>query len=62
MREQSRSIEIWRQDPDNADLWHAAHGVIINTSALNEREAYFEIVRLQYYSAAKGQPLPHVVS
>ncbi len=38
--------EVWQQDPENPDFWHGKHGVIINTAALNEREFYFDIIRL----------------
>jgi hypothetical protein len=38
--------EVWSQDLENSDLWHGKHGVIVNTAALNEREFYFDIIRL----------------
>lgn len=38
--------ETWTQDSHDLELWHGKHGLIINTSALNEREAYFEIERI----------------
>lgn len=57
MSERTRTIEIWRQDPENPDLWHGAHGVIINTAALEERKAYFDIVKLQHCPAEAGEPL-----
>lgn len=40
------SIEVWRQDTDNQDLWHGDNHLIVNTAALQEREAYYEIVRI----------------
>lgn len=38
--------ELWRQLPDEPDLWHGEHGVLINTAALLEREAFFEVTRI----------------
>lgn len=38
--------EVWYQDPEDPDLWRGEHGVIVNTSALNEREFYYEIIRV----------------
>jgi hypothetical protein len=38
--------EIWIQDVENPDLWHGKHGVMINTAALSEREAFFEVTRI----------------
>jgi hypothetical protein len=38
--------EVWQQDTENSDFWHGKHGVIINTAALNEREFYYDIIRL----------------
>ncbi len=42
-----RPVEIWTRDPEDKDLWHGAHGVIVNTAALEEREHYFSIQRRQ---------------
>jgi hypothetical protein len=41
-----KTSEVWYQDQENADMWHGRHGVIINTAALNEREFYFDIIRI----------------
>jgi hypothetical protein len=38
--------EVWYQDLENADLWHGKHGVIVNTAALNEREFFYDIIRI----------------
>jgi hypothetical protein len=38
--------EIWTQDIENPDLWHGNYGVMLNTAALNEREAFFEVTRV----------------
>jgi hypothetical protein len=38
--------EVWYQDTENGDMWHGKHGVIVNTAALNEREFYFDIIRI----------------
>lgn len=48
--------EIWTQDTENPDLWHGNYGVMINTAALNEREAYFDVIRI---SAMPQEPLSH---
>ncbi len=42
----NKKIEIWRQDNETQDLWHGENNLIINTSALNERETYLEIMRI----------------
>lgn len=36
--------EVWTQDELDANLWHGPHGVIVNTSALEQRKAFFEII------------------
>ena len=41
----SKPTELWRQLPDEPDLWHGENGVILNSAALLEREFYFDIVR-----------------
>jgi hypothetical protein len=41
-----KTSEVWYQDRDDADMWHGKHGVIINTAALNEREFYYDIIRI----------------
>ncbi|MGL4611664.1 MAG: hypothetical protein ACRCYY_18630 [Trueperaceae bacterium] len=38
--------EMWYQDIEDSDLWFGEHGVILNTAALDEREVYFEIIRV----------------
>ena len=40
--------ETWTQDPEERDLWHGENGVILNTAALEERTAYYEVVRLHH--------------
>ena len=40
-------IETWYQDSTDKDLWHGENGLILNTSALEERNFYFEIDRLE---------------
>ncbi len=42
----SRPTEQWRQLPGEPDLWQGDHGVLINTAALREREAFFEVTRV----------------
>lgn len=41
-----RPIEVWFQTNFDHDLWEADNGLIVNTSALNEREAYFDVSRV----------------
>ena len=50
-------IEIWYQDSLDNDLWHGEHGVLVNTAALNEREAYFQVSRIPAQHPSK----PHSV-
>ena len=38
--------EVWTQDLERPDLWHGKYGLMVNTVALNEREAYFEVTRV----------------
>lgn len=41
-----RPIETWRQDPSDLDLWHHQHGLIVNSAALAEREAFYRVIRV----------------
>ncbi len=43
---QTKNAELWYQDPEDSNLWHGKHGVIINTAALNEREFYYSVIRV----------------
>lgn len=36
--------EIWTQDTQEPDLWHGPAGVIVNTCALEERKAFYNVV------------------
>lgn len=54
-----KQIEIWRQDNNSQDLWHGNNNIMINTSALNEREAYFEVIRIP---SASFIPLEELIS
>lgn len=38
------AIEIWTQDADDSQLWHGPAGVIVNTSALEERKAFYQVI------------------
>ena len=40
--------EIWIQDTQNPDLWHGNYGVMINTAALDERQAFFDVTRVRH--------------
>ena len=45
---QVKNAELWYQDPEDSNLWHGKHGVIINTAALVEREFYYSVVRISH--------------
>jgi hypothetical protein len=38
--------EVWTQDTQDSDLWHGKFGVMLNTVALDEREAFFDVIRV----------------
>jgi len=38
------TTEFWRRDPKDSDLWHGEKGLILNTAALEERKAYYNVV------------------
>ena len=38
------TTELWCRDAKDSDLWHGEHGVILNTAALEERKAYYNVV------------------
>ncbi len=44
--------EIWYQDNSDYDLWHGPQGLIVNTAALEEREAFYEVTRVTNVSAS----------
>ena len=39
-------VETWYQDTTDAHIWYDDSGLLINEPALNEREAYFDVVRV----------------
>jgi hypothetical protein len=41
-----KNTEVWYQDPEDGNLWHGTHGVIVNTAALVEREFFYNIERV----------------
>jgi hypothetical protein len=45
-----KSKEVWYQDPEDSNLWHGTHGVIVNTAALIEREFFYNIERVPVQS------------
>lgn len=49
-----RPLEVWRQDPQDDDLWHGDNGVIVNGAALRQREAFFDVVRLRNTATTVG--------
>ena len=46
MKQVYKVSEIWYQDALESDLWHNDKGLIVNTAALNEREAFFDVTRV----------------
>lgn len=52
---QIKAIEIWYQDVEDSDLWFGEHGVMVNTAALNEREFYFDVIRVPHHPPVKPQ-------
>ena len=40
---QYRDLEIWQQDIYDKDLWHGENGLIVNTSALKDREDFIDV-------------------
>lgn len=52
----TRPSELWYQTDFDADLWEATSGVIVNTDALNEREAFYQVVRVPA-NAVNTQPV-----
>ena len=47
-----KTSEVWYQDALEADLWHNDKGLLVNTAALNEREAFFDVTRVALEAAA----------
>jgi hypothetical protein len=45
-----KNTEVWYQDPEDGNLWHGTHGVIVNTAALVEREFFYNIERVSFNS------------
>jgi hypothetical protein len=43
-----KNTEVWYQDPEDSNLWHGTHGVIVNTAALIEREFFYNIERVPF--------------
>lgn len=43
-----KHTEVWQQNPESPDFWHGPNGVIINTAALNEREFYYNVIRITF--------------
>ncbi len=41
-----KKTEVWYQDPEDGNLWHGTHGVIVNTAALVEREFFYNVERV----------------
>lgn len=43
-----KTSEVWYQDTLEQDLWHNDKGLLVNTAALQEREAFFEVTRVAF--------------
>ena len=46
MKQVLKTSEVWYQDAFDNDLWHNDKGLMVNTAALDEREAFFEVIRV----------------
>jgi hypothetical protein len=44
-----KATEVWYQDVEDNDLWFGEHGVMVNTAALNEREFYYDVIRVPHH-------------
>jgi hypothetical protein len=53
--ESNSKTEIWYQDVEELDLWFGEHGLMVNSAALQEREAFFDIIRVRHYPNQKKQ-------
>lgn len=42
-----RAVEVWHQLPEDPDLWHGPHGVIVNSAALEQRKLSFALIRIR---------------
>ena len=42
---ESHFVETWFQDSEDVDLWHGPHGVIVNSAALEMRQAFYTIIK-----------------
>jgi hypothetical protein len=47
--EQLKVTEVWYQDVEDSDLWFGEHGVMVNTAALEEREFYYDVIRVPHH-------------
>jgi hypothetical protein len=45
---QLKVTEVWYQDVEDSNLWFGEHGVMVNTAALDEREFYFDVIRVPH--------------
>lgn len=41
-----KTEEVWYQDTQNAELWLSESGLMVNSEALLEREAFFDVIRV----------------
>ena len=46
--------ETWYQLASNPDLWEGNNSLLVNTAALQEREAYFEVTRVSNRARPEG--------
>jgi hypothetical protein len=52
---QLKATEVWYQDVEDSNLWYGEHGVMVNTAALEEREFYYEIIRVAHHPSFETQ-------
>lgn len=52
---QLKATEVWYQDVEDSNLWYGEHGVMVNTAALEEREFYYEVIRVAHHPSFETQ-------
>lgn len=52
---QVKVTEVWYQDVEDSNLWFGEHGVIVNTAALEEREFYYDVIRVHHHPTYANQ-------
>jgi hypothetical protein len=50
-----KASEVWYQDVEDSNLWFGEHGVMVNTAALDEREFYYDVIRVPQHPSYANQ-------